>query len=107
MHRLIIGAREGEYVDHINGNGLDNRRSNLRIATAMTNQQNRKLQKNNKSGYKGVSWDNTNRAWICQIRVNKRSKFLGYFKDAQEAGKAYDVAAEKYFGKFAKLNINL
>lgn len=104
MHRLILGISDEYEVDYINGNGLDNRRKNLRVATRSQNQANRGPQRNNASGYKGVMWNKGKRKWRARIQVEGRRIHLGYFDDPVEAAKAYDEAARKHFGKFAKTN---
>lgn len=107
LHRLILERMLGrtlsrnERVDHINRNGLDNRRSNLRLATHSQNMINRKLQANNSSGYRGVYWHTRDKKWISQIRVNNKSVYLGCFLEIQDAVSAYQDAAKKYFGDFA------
>lgn len=104
MHREITNALGGMQVDHIDGNGLNNQLHNLRLATDSQNKANRGKQRNNKSGYKGVSWDSRARKWNAQIQVNRRCVHLGYFTDPIEAARAYDAAAPEYFGEFARLN---
>lgn len=100
LHRVILKAPKGRIVDHINGNPLDNRRSNLRLVTLSQNAQNRKRHKNNKSGVKGVIWHKGNKAWRASIMINGKAKHLGSFQDLQEAGQAYRNASEKFFGTF-------
>lgn len=102
MHRLLFP--EWKVIDHINGDGLDNRRSNLREVTHAENLQNRGMQTNNKSGYKGVHWHKKDRRWHAEIRANKRRHYLGSFATAIEAAKAYDRAAQEYHGAFARMN---
>lgn len=107
MHKLIgglIGFPPKSMVDHVNRNGLDNQRENLRPATKVENGRNRGPTKNNKSGYKGVTWRSDRGKWRATIKVNDRQVHLGYFNDKVEAAKAYNKAAKKYFGKFAWLN---
>lgn len=104
MHREIMRASKGVEVDHINGSGLDNRRENLRTADDSENARNRRRQSASKSGYKGVSWENGKRLWRAQIEVNKRNKHVGYFRNKEDAARAYDAAATKYFGEFAWVN---
>lgn len=102
MHRLILTGVD--MVDHRDGDGLNNQRSNLRAATRSGNAQNRRKARNNRSGFTGVSWDRTNRLWLAEIRVNKRHIHLGRFADPIEAAKARDVAALELHGEFAHLN---
>ena len=107
MHRMIIQPEAGLIVDHINGNGLDNRRSNLRIVTSSQNSQNR-ITNYGTSKYKGVSWYKSSKTWTAQIRKKGRQlKHLGYFKNEITAAKIYDEAALEYFGEFAQLNFPL
>jgi hypothetical protein len=101
MHHVITGLR---YVDHTNGNGLDNRRSNLRPATQSQNSRNRGKTRANKSGFKGVCWYPTTRKWVAAIRHNYKLVSLGYFFTPEEAARAYDAAALELHGEFAYLN---
>jgi hypothetical protein len=107
MHRVILSRMLGrellpsEEVDHINLNGLDNRRNNLRLATRFQNAHNMGLQKNNTSGYKGVSWDKNHCKWFSKITVNKKQIYLGLYETVEEAFLAYCNAAKKYHGEFA------
>lgn len=105
MHRFILGVENNMEVDHINGNGLDNRRSNLRISTHQQNICNQKLRFDNTSGYKGVSLDKRYRKWKSFIYTKNKQHGLGYYSNIKEAAKAYNQAALKYFGEFARLNI--
>lgn len=106
MHRLILARELGrellpkEFVDHINGDGLDNRRINLRIATHQQNIRNQRLSKANTSGYKGVS--KRNKRWGSCISVDGKTIHLGRFDTPEEAHEAYCQAARKYFGEFAR-----
>lgn len=105
MHRIILNLTDNKIkVDHINGNGLDNRKQNLRLATTQENGYNRKVNKNNTSGYKGVVYHKRDKRYQCSIKINGKRIHLGYFKTAIEAAKAYNEAAIKYFGEFARLN---
>jgi osmotically-inducible protein OsmY len=102
MHQLILEITKGE-VDHINRNGLDNRKSNLRIATRNQQMMNAIKRKNKTtSQYKGVCW--TNKRWQANINVNGRQLYLGRFKVEEDAARAYDDAARRYFGEFARTN---
>lgn len=104
MHRYIMGVSDPKVqIDHIDGNPLNNQRNNLRIATNSQNQQNRRKHLKCSSKYKGVSLDKRRGKWSSYIRIDKL-KFLGYFHSEIEAAKAYNEAAKKYFGEFAKLN---
>lgn len=104
MHRLILGARPGQFVDHINGNTLDNRRSNLRFATSAENAMNRGLNRTNRTGYKGVSFHRRDQVWEAWIRKNGKGRYLGRFSNPEDAARAYDMAALQMFGEFARLN---
>jgi hypothetical protein len=102
MHRLILNAPDNLHVDHVNGNGLDNRKSNLRVVTVSQNQHNRGLQVNNKSGYKGVTWYGRTGKWMAQIQSLNTYKCLGYFDTAEDAHNAYCEAAKELHGEFAR-----
>lgn len=106
MHRLILSCEEGQEVDHIDGDGLNNARFNLRICTRAENQQNRGIFKNNKSGYCGVYYDiRKKKPWRAEINSNHRRYFLGYFGTPKEAAVSYNEAATKLHKGFAKLNV--
>jgi len=92
-------------VDHINHNGLDNRRANLRVATLAENCRNRRKQKKpTSSKYKGVSWEKVRGQWRAVIRTDNGNISLGYFRSELAAARAYDEAAKTYHGRFASLN---
>ena len=92
-------------IDHINGNKLDNRFENLRIANRQQNSGNRGRNRQNKSGYKGVNLHDTDRmVWRAQIMDNGKKRSIGYFATAEEAALAYNAEAVKVFGEFAFLN---
>src|SRR3990167_473031 len=93
LHRFITDAPKGVEVDHKNGDGLDNRKENLRVCTRTENSRNRAQQKNNTSGYKGVSWNKERRKWDAKIKVGKKHVFIGRFKTKEEAARAYDQVA--------------
>lgn len=104
MHRLILGTKNEYISDHINGNKLDNRKLNLRFATISENNHNRKLNRNNTSGYKGVYWYKSKGYWRAQVRNNGKRILIGYFKTLKEAVKAYNKVVYKLHGEFAYLN---
>ena len=106
MHRLLIEIPTNSklMIDHINGNGLDNRRKNIRLATNIENGRNSKRPRNNASGFKGVSWVNRDNKWLARIMITGKRLFLGYFDNPEDAAKAYDKAALKYHKNFAQLN---
>lgn len=104
MHREIMGLEKGDprMVDHINGNGLDNRRSNLRFADKAKNAWNSRLNKNNKSGCAGVSWDKKTGKWYAKIVANRKFYFLGYHDKLSDAVAARLSASRKLYGEFAR-----
>lgn len=106
LHRYLLSASDGSIVDHINGNGLDNRLENIRIVDQRMNAWNRKNTKNSQSNklsaYKGVS--KKNGKWRSQIYVNGKKVHLGTYADEIEAAKKYDEAAIKNFGLYAHIN---
>lgn len=104
MHRLILNCPPGVEVDHVDGNGLNNQKSNLRMATRSQNLSNRGLVTNNTSGYKGVVWRKDTNKWTAQLATKGRNRSLGCFPTAIDAARAYDEAAKKAFGEFAQLN---
>lgn len=105
LHREILSAPEGMDTDHINGNGLDNRRENLRLCTKQENNFNKRHIRNGKSSqFKGVCWDGRNLKWHARIQVDGREISLGRFYDEYEAARSYDTAARKLFGDFAAPN---
>tara|TARA_R110002096_G_scaffold299914_1_gene494671 strand:- start:184 stop:747 length:564 start_codon:yes stop_codon:yes gene_type:complete len=112
MHREITNAPKGKMVDHINGNPLDNRKENLRVCTNQENLRNRGKSKNNKSGYKGVSYrkkakdmiNEHSKPWWAFIAGNGKGGYLGVYKTKEEAARVYDKKAIELFGEFAVLN---
>lgn len=103
MAAVVLNLPCGTRIDHANGSTLDNRKSNLRPATASQNSMNKRVRRDSRSGFIGVSAVGYGR-WNAHIRVNGRLLHLGNFASAELAAKARDVASLKYFGEFAKLN---
>jgi len=101
LHQLIMNSR---YIDHHNGNILDNREVNLRPCEHKQNCRNTKINKNNTSGFKGVWWSKKDKRWVAAITYNYKYRYLGEFKNKTDAAIAYNNAAVKYFGKFARPN---
>lgn len=108
LHRLIMNAPNGVDVDHKNGNKLDCRKENLRLATDSQNHANSKIQRKRahiQSRYKGVSWRNRRGGvWTAGIKVNYKTIYLGQYLTEEDAARAYDRAARDYFGEFARTN---
>lgn len=103
MHREIMNAPADKQVDHKDGNGLNNQKSNLRLATNQQNQRNQKP-RNSSSKFKGVHWYKRDQVWIAYIQINGELKRLGYFNSEILAAQTYNLAAKMYFGEFARLN---
>lgn len=97
LHRFLTKAPPGTYVDHINGNTLDNRMVNLRICTNSANLRNAKIRKGNTSGIRGVSWEPRTSSWVAQIKVKYKRVWLGRHKTLQDAQKARKEAETKYW----------
>lgn len=104
MHRSVLDAPHGQFVDHISHDTLDNRRSNLRLCSNSQNSRNQLLRSSNSSWFKGVHWLRQNRCWRASITVDRKTIHLGCFASADAAAEAYDVAAVRYFGEFALTN---
>ena len=101
LHRALLSAPGDLEVDHRNGDSLDNRRGNLRLATNAQNACNKRRGKRSSSGYKGVSWSARHRKWAASIGAHGRRRFLGLFGCAEEAHQAYCAAAVELHGEFA------
>lgn len=109
MHRIILGLTfaDGKHTDHIDGDGLNNSRSNLRVCTRQENGFNQRPQRRiTSSRFKGVSWIKREERWQAYIKYEGECKFLGYFDDEIDAAKAYDRNAQRLFGEFARLNFS-
>lgn len=103
MHRHVMNAPENKEIDHINHNGLDNRKTNLRVCSHAENMRNRKKNRNSISKFKGVK-PAGKKDWQAIITINDKEKYLGCFTSEIEAAIAYNQAAIEYFGEFAFLN---
>lgn len=104
MHRAILNPPPGMQTDHINGDGLDNRRCNLRICTPSQNLANSRKRKGTTSQYKGVSWGQKSQCWTAAIDEGGQDVYLGHFDDEEEAAIAYNYAARRLYGEYARLN---
>jgi hypothetical protein len=105
MHRQIMRAKKDQIMDHINGNGLDNRKINLRFCTNAQNQFNSRIKNRFKtSKYKGICWHKDKHKWQAIIQIAGQKIHLGYFVNGREAAIAYNAAARVLFGEFARLN---
>lgn len=104
MHRTLLGLKFGDKsrADHINGDTLDNRKCNLRIATSKQNSFNRKRASNNKSGFKGVYWKKEHGKWAAQCKINNIGH-IGYFSNKRDAAQAYIFVAHINYGEFARM----
>ena len=101
MHRIVMDAPVGMDVHHINGNGLDNTKQNMRVCTRSMHQYNRHPKKGK---YKGVTMSGRTGKWQARIKVNKKYISLGYYTNKEDAARAYDKAVRKYAGEFARTN---
>ena len=103
MHRLLLNAPPGLQVDHIDGNGLNNQRTNLRLCTTGENRRNqlRRRRGTHSSRFKGVTWDSPRQQWVAQIHLNGRHIFLGRFATEDEAAAAYARGSRRFHGAFA------
>jgi hypothetical protein len=106
LHRFILNRQPGDgvLVDHRDGDGLNNRRSNLRLATPADNARNHKKSANNTSGFVGVSWHEPSRKWVAQVCVDGNNLWLGLYSTAKDAAVARDAAAKHLYGGFARSN---
>jgi hypothetical protein len=104
MHRFILGLSGNEKVDHINGDGLDNRKDNLRIVNQSQNMMNTGVRSTNTSGFKGVCYDKRWSNWLAHVWKDGKQIYIGSFKEKEDAARAYNEAAKKYHGEYARLN---
>lgn len=104
LHRVIAGAiLKDEFVDHINGDKLDNRRENLRICTQQQNLCNRKKRADSKQKYKGIR--QVGKKFQALINIDGKKKIIGFYTNEEEAARAYNEKALKLYGNFANINI--
>lgn len=103
LHRFVLGAPAGMPVDHVNGNGLDNRRCNLRLATPSQNVGNQ-FKRRGTSRFKGVYWHVARGNWLAQMRNPPQNQYLGSFDSEDDAARAYDAAAVAKWGEFSRPN---
>ena len=103
MHREVVHAPKGKVTDHINHDGLDNRKENLRICSIQQNNMNTSSRKGT-SKYKGVSWDKATKKWRSFCNLNKKQYYLGSFETEEKAAMAYNKKAKETYGDFANLN---
>lgn len=104
LHRQIMDFPVGLVVDHINGDTLDNRRTNLRICTQKENIRNSKMFNTNTSGYRGVTFRKDRGKWASQIMINDKHISLGMYLDKKKAAKAYNTKSKELFGEFSFQN---
>jgi hypothetical protein len=104
MHRAILCAPVGADVDHKDGNGLNNRRGNLRVCSRSANLANQRKQSRQTSRFKGVWWNVKKKHWRCGIKLHGRSQHIGCFSSDVDAAHAYDAKARELFGEFAAVN---
>lgn len=104
MHRIINETPDGFDTDHDNGNGIDNRRKNLRTASRSQNMWNRNKNRKGSSKFKGVFWHKQHQKWYARIQFKKRNMFIGLFDDEDDAGEARRKKAEELFGEFGGLS---
>lgn len=104
MHRQILSAPTDASVDHIDGNGLNNTRSNLRLVSQSQNNMNAKPRQKSTSRYKGVYWNDHHQKWSAHIQVDGKKTYIGRYATQREAALAYNEAAKRHFGEYARLN---
>lgn len=105
MHRMVMTAKKGQIVDHIDRNGLNNQKYNLRFATKAQNKMNCISHKNSSSKYKGVHWNKVSKVWQSRIQFEGKKIFLGAFDNEIEAARAYDKKSIEIFGEYSRVNL--
>ncbi len=104
MHRMLFPLIKEGQIDHIDGNGLNNQRENLRVCTISQNKQNVGLTKSNTSGFKGVSYHKMGKKWQVKIRIGKENRYLGLFNTKEEAGEVYRKASLEHHKEFSNFS---
>lgn len=105
MHRFVMQTKSKKYIDHINSNGLDNQKRNLRLCTPAQNVASSRMNRSNTSGYKGVCWYKLENRWGARIgRAGAPGYFLGFFDNPKDGARAYNNEARKRYGRFAYQN---
>lgn len=107
MHRMVMGAQAGEEIDHIDRNGLNNSRQNLRFVTSSQNKLNQSKRSDNTSGHKGISWCPDREKYQVYINIDRKRKSLGRYKTLEEAIYVRDQAAKAHYGEYARENSSL
>ena len=105
LHRLIMNEPEGFEIDHIDHNGLNNQKSNLRIVTHQQNMMNKRGDRQTSSKFRGVHWFRRDKLWVSQISKNKKIYCVGRFINEEDAAVAYNKKATELFGEYAYLNV--
>lgn len=107
LHRLLTDAPKGLHVDHKDGDGRNNRRSNIRVATAQQNRRNEVRRREHTSAYRGASWCKSTEKWVARCNMGTKHLYLGVYDTEIEAALAYDAAARLHFGEFASTNFTV
>jgi len=107
LHRIVLTAPINTVIDHRNGNGLDNRRSNLRLGNKSQNQSNRRKMPGKASRFKGVCYSERRKKWEARVCASYRRYLLGYYDTEEDAARAYDAGAKRVHGEFARTNESL
>jgi hypothetical protein len=102
LHRLLMGNPNGLEIDHVDGNGLNNVRCNLRASTGSQNNHNKGPLKNNTSGFKGVTWHKKAKRWQAHIKKDRRTIYIGLFDCPRAAADAYAAKAKELYGEWAR-----
>ena len=102
MHRIIAGAHAGQFVDHMDGDGLNNLSANLRICSHAQNLRNQSISADNTSGYKGVWFHKKSSKWAAAIQIDGTRKHLGIFENIEDAARAYASASEAFHGEYGR-----